>query len=140
MRVSSQGLAAGRSIGLLKDEIQALLASEFDTLEKALFDVLVRNLGVSRMSAGLIEDAFSGERLASAHYRENVARQARRLEQKADRLTVEGREIASRLATAQGLARHLIDAVEDANDSASRGGLSLKPLAGDLRGGDGKTS
>ena len=91
------------------------------------------------MSAGLIEDAFSGERLASAHYRENVAQQARRLEQKADRLTVEGREIASRLATAQGLARHLIDAVEDANDSLQEAAflLSLLPEAS---GGNGKTS
>jgi hypothetical protein len=128
MRVTSQGLASDRSIGLLKDEVQALLASEFDTLERALFAVLVRHLGVSHMSAGLIEDAISGERLASARYRENVARQARMLEHKADRLTIEGREIATRLADAQGQARRIIDAAEDANDALQEAAFLLSLL------------
>jgi uncharacterized protein Yka (UPF0111/DUF47 family) len=129
LRVASEGLAAGRSIRLLKDEVQALLASEFETVESALLAVLLRHLGISRMLAGLVEDAIPGDRLASAQYRQNVAKQARRLEHKADRLTVEAREISSRLSIAPAQARTIVDAVEDAVDALEDAAffLSLVP-------------
>jgi uncharacterized protein Yka (UPF0111/DUF47 family) len=117
LRVASEGLAAARSIRLLKDEIQALLASEFETMERALLTQIVRHLGVSRMLAGMVEDAISAGRLASAENRQNVAKQGRRLEHKGDKLTVESREMASRLSLAPGQARIIVDAVEDAMDS-----------------------
>ena len=129
LRVASEGLEAARSIRLLKDEIQALLASEFETVERALLAVVVRHLGISRMLAGLVEDAIPADRFGSAEYRQNVAKQARRLEQKADRLTVEGREIASRLSIAPAQARNIVDAVEDAIDALEDAAffLSLAP-------------
>jgi len=129
LRVASEGLAAARSIRLLRDEIQALLASEFETVERALLAVVVRHLGISRMLAGLVEDAIPADRFGSAEYRENVAKQARRLEHKADRLTVEGREIASRLGIAPAQARSIVDAVEDAIDALEDAAffLSLAP-------------
>jgi hypothetical protein len=117
LRVASEGLAAARSIRLLKDEIQALLASEFETMERALLTQIVRHLGISRMLAGMVEDAISADRLAGAQYRQKVAKQARRLEHKADKLTVESREMASRLGVAPAQARKIVDAVEDAMDS-----------------------
>jgi uncharacterized protein Yka (UPF0111/DUF47 family) len=129
LRVASEGLAAARSIRLLRDEIQALLASEFETVERALLAVVVRHLGISRMLAGLVEDAIPADRFGSAEYRQNVAKQARRLEHKADRLTVEGREIASRLGIAPAQARSIVDAVEDAIDALEDAAffLSLAP-------------
>jgi uncharacterized protein Yka (UPF0111/DUF47 family) len=129
LRVSSEGLASGRSIRLLKDEVQALLASEFETVESALLAVLIRHLGISRMLAGLVEDAIRGDRLASAQRRQDVAKQARRLEHKADKLTVEAREMSSRLSSAPAQARTVVDAVEDAVDSLEDAAffLSLVP-------------
>ena len=129
LRVASEGLASDRSIRLLKDEIQALLASEFETVERTLLAVLIRHLGISRMLAGLVEDAISADRLASAQYRQNVAKQARRLEHKADKLTVEAREMCSRLSIAPAQARTIVDAVEDAVNSLEDAAffLSLVP-------------
>jgi uncharacterized protein Yka (UPF0111/DUF47 family) len=117
LRVASERLASGRSIRLLNDEVQALLASEFETPESALLAVLIRHLGISRMLAGLVEDALPGDRLASAQHRQNVAKQARKLEHKADKLTIEAREMSSRLSIAPAQARTMVDAVEDAVDS-----------------------
>jgi uncharacterized protein Yka (UPF0111/DUF47 family) len=81
------------------------------------------------MLAGLVEDAIPADRFGSAEYRQNVAKQARRLEHKADRLTVEGREIASRLSIAPAQARNIVDAVEDAIDALEDAAffLSLAP-------------
>ena len=49
------------------------------------------------MLAGLVEDAIAGDRPASAQLRQSVAKQARPLDHKADQLTVEAREMSSRL-------------------------------------------
>ena len=130
LRVSSEGLVSGSSIRLLKDEIQALLASEFETVESALLGVLIRHLGISRMLAGLVEDAIPGDRLGSAQHRHNVAEQARRLEHKADKLTVEAREMSSRLSIAPAQARAIVDAVEDAVELARRCSLFPEPCSG----------
>ena len=131
LRVASEGLAAGRSIRLLKDEVQALLASEFETVESALLAVLLRHLGISRMLAGLVEDAIPGDRLASAQYRQNVTKQARKLEHKADRLTLEAREMCSRLSIAPAQARTIVDAVEDAVDLLEDAAFFFLSLAPD---------
>ena len=121
-------LRAGKLIRR-KHEIGALLASEFETVERALLTVPIRHLGISRMLAGLVEDAIPGDRLASAHYRQNVAKQARRLEHKADRLTVEAREMTSRLSIAPAQARTIVDSVERCGRLARRRGLLPEPCS-----------
>lgn len=81
------------------------------------------------MLAGVVENAIAVDRLASAQYRQNLAKQARGLEHKADRLTVEAREMSSRLSIAPVQARAIVDAVEDAVDSLEDAAffLSLVP-------------
>ena len=131
LRIASEGLLDGRSAHLLKDEIQALLASEFETLESAFFTVVVRHLGESRMMAGLIENAFPGGGLATWPDRKALAAQSGRLEHKADQLTREARELASRLVDPRH-AGGIIEAAEDANDALEEASflLSLVPENG----------
>jgi uncharacterized protein Yka (UPF0111/DUF47 family) len=117
LRIASEGLASGRSARLIRDEIQAELTQCFETAESALYTVVLRHLGLSRMLAGLISDAMSGGHLASAAERKAIAAQSKRLEHKADRLALEARELAQRLIDDRGHLRPAADAIEQATDA-----------------------
>ena len=116
LRDASQGLAAGRTARLIRDEIQADLARHFETTESSLLTLLVRHLGLSRMLAGEIADLVATPGLASAAEKHNLARRAKQLEEKADRLTVSAQEVAFRTRGTSQL-RPLIDEIEDTMDA-----------------------
>jgi uncharacterized protein Yka (UPF0111/DUF47 family) len=125
---TSEGLRAGRSTRLIRDEIQADLAQLFDTAESSVFTVLMRHLGITRMLAALLAEAFAENRMASNADRSQLTRDAKRMEEKADLLTVEAREVCTRMQRADRL-RHTIDEVENATDTLDEGAflLSLVP-------------
>ncbi|MBV9993886.1 MAG: hypothetical protein JO127_01610 [Caulobacteraceae bacterium] len=112
LKETSEALRAGRSARLIRDEIQADLAQRFDTAEAAVLAIVVRHLGLSRVLAGTIAEALSQE----AGGAPALAARAKRLEAKADRLTLEAREICARLRHPQAV-RRLVDEVEDAMDA-----------------------
>lgn len=114
LRQTSEGLRAGRSTRLIRDEIQADLAQLFDTAESALLTVLLRHLGITRMLAAALAEVFAGDRMADTD-RSRLAGNAKRMEEKADRLTVEAREICARVQRADRF-RQTIDEVENATD------------------------
>jgi hypothetical protein len=116
LRDASQGLAAGRTARLIRDEIQADLARHFETTEASLLTLLVRHLGLSRMLAGEIVNLVATPGLASTAERRVLARRAKQLEEKADRLTVSAREVAFRTRGTSQL-RPLIDEIEDTMDA-----------------------
>ncbi|MGZ3273538.1 MAG: hypothetical protein ACXU8S_02865 [Phenylobacterium sp.] len=116
LRVTSEGLAAGRSVRLLKDEIQADLADRLQSAEGDLIRAALRHLGLSRMLAGDLRDALIGGRLAPDSERASLAARAIRLEQKGDRLTLEARTLAKRIGEADRL-RQVIDQAEEALDA-----------------------
>jgi uncharacterized protein Yka (UPF0111/DUF47 family) len=125
---TSEGLRAGRSIRLIRDEIQADLGELFDIAESALLTILLRHLGVTRMLAGRLAEAFAEDRVGAGADRSQLASSAKRLEEKADRLTLEARESASRVQHADRF-RQAIDEVENATDLLDEGAflLSLVP-------------
>jgi hypothetical protein len=137
LRIASEGLASGRSARLIRDEVEAELTQCFETAESALYTVVLRHLGVSRMLAGLISDAMSGGHLASAAERKAIAAQSKRLEHKADRLALEARELAQRLIDDRGHLRPAADAIEQATDALDDAAFFLSlfpdaPLPGGL--------
>ena len=113
---TSQGLMAGRTARLIRDEVQADLSRRFETAESSVLTVLVRHLGLSRMLAGGMADILATPRLTTLAERQALARRAKQLEEKADRLTVSAREIAARIREA-GMLRPVIDEVENTADS-----------------------
>ena len=115
LRDASQGLAAGRTARLILDEIQADLARHFETAESSVLTLLVRHLGLSRMLAGAIADLIATPGLATAADRRALARRGKRMEEKADRLTLAAREIAARTSGTSQL-RPLIDEIENTMD------------------------
>lgn len=132
LRAASEGLNAGRSAGLIRDEIQADLGRRFETAETAVLAIVVRHLGLSRTLASAIQDALEEPSAGAA----GLAARAKRLEAKADRLTVRAREVCSSLVRAPGV-RTLVDAVEDAMDALDEGAflmsLGRPPAAPALR-------
>ncbi len=128
LRQTSEGLQAGRSTRLIRDEIQADLAQLFDTAQTAVLTVLMRHLGITRMLAADLAEALGEDRMVADADRSQLARNAKRMEEKADRLTIEAREICARMQRADKL-RHTIDEVENATDMLDEGAflLSLVP-------------
>ncbi len=130
LRDTAQGLAAGRSARLIRDEIQANLARLFETAESTLLTVLVRHLGLTRMLASLIAQTFAAPSVPAAMQRALAVR-AKQIEAKADRLTLAARERAARMHGTGGL-RTVIDEVENATDSLEECAflisLSAEPL------------
>ncbi|MBO0755511.1 MAG: hypothetical protein J2P54_06595, partial [Bradyrhizobiaceae bacterium] len=128
LRQASEGLLAGRSTRLIRDEVQADLSQLFDTAEAAVLTVLVRHLGLSRMLAGAVADVFAPGGLASAADRAGLALKSKRIEEKADRLTVSARDICARVHEADSL-RLVVDEVENVTDVLDEGAflLSLVP-------------
>jgi hypothetical protein len=116
LRQTSEGLRAGRSLRLIRDEIQAELAQLFDTAEAAVLTLLVRHLGVTRTLASAIAGRVGGEGDASAAERAWLAGRAKQMEEKADRLTVQAREVCARIQGGEML-RLAVNEVENATDA-----------------------
>lgn len=128
LRECAEGLAAGRSVRLIRDEIQADLGLMFETAESAVLAVLVRHLGLSRELAAAIGDQLALGTAAGDPA--DLAARSKRLEAKADRLTLEGRDICERLKE-RGDLRAALDQAEDAMDCLDQCAfvLSLAPGA-----------
>ena len=116
LRQTSEGLRAGRSSRLIRDEVQAELAQLFETAESAVFTVLVRHLGLTRMLASAIAEMLTPGGQMPEEGRSALAQSAKRMEEKADRLTVMARDICTRIRQADTL-RQLVDEVENATDA-----------------------
>lgn len=130
LRNTSEGLAAGRSARLIRDEIQAELSRRFETAESSVLTVLVRHLGLTRMLAGTISDALGPTGPDGAEARARLAERAKRIEAKADVLTVQARDIAARLRQAD-LLRPIVDEVENATDAFEDCAYLLSLLPGE---------
>jgi uncharacterized protein Yka (UPF0111/DUF47 family) len=111
LRAAAEGLSAGRSIRLIRDEIQADLARRFETAEGTVFTLLVRHLGLSHCMAEGVAAGLDHPGPAA-----DFARRAKIMEEKADRLTTQARELAARLQGAAML-RQVIDQVENTADA-----------------------
>ncbi|HWE72755.1 MAG TPA: hypothetical protein VG328_06310 [Stellaceae bacterium] len=112
LRDTSQGLTAGRTARLIRDEIQADLSRRFESTESSVLTVLVRHLGLSRSLAAGIAEVL---RCASQAQRRDFASRAKRMEEKADRLTVAARELAIRV-NGSVILRRAIDEIENTSD------------------------
>jgi len=135
LRQTSEGLSGGRSVRLIRDEVQADLAQLFDTAETAVLAVVLRHLGVTRMLASTLIEAIAEERLELSSDRLRLVSGAKRMEEKADRLTVEAREICARVQRGEKL-RLAVDEVENATDSLDECAflLSLLPRSDGMAG------
>jgi len=134
LRIAADGLTAERSARLIRDEVEAELTQCFETAENAFYAILLRHLGLSRMLAGAIADAFSVGWVAAAPERQAIAATSKRLEHKADQLTVEARDLAGRLLDPRGHLRPVLEAVENATDMLDEAAFLLSLFPNDVAG------
>ncbi len=116
LRETSEGLSAGRSARLVRDEIQADLAQRFETAQSVVLAVVVRHLGLSRTLAAAAADRLSPGRVNDPAALLALVERSKRLEAKADRLTLQARDLCDRLHD-DGAMRRLVDEVENAMDA-----------------------
>ncbi|MBS0518172.1 MAG: hypothetical protein JSR90_05740 [Proteobacteria bacterium] len=135
LRQTSEGLRAGRSIRLIRDEIQAELAELFDTAEAALLALFVRHLGIARTLASTIAESLAADG-GGAAARERLVLRAKQMEEKADRLTVQAREMCARMQNADAL-RRALDEIENCTDTLDECAFlwSIGPVGGSVSGG-----
>jgi uncharacterized protein Yka (UPF0111/DUF47 family) len=129
LRVSAEGLSAGRSVRLIRDQIEADLVRRLERIDSALLAIVMRQAGLAHDIASGLARHFSalqaGRPVAGAF----CAERASRIEQKADRIAVEGREEAQRL-NARPIVTELVDQIENALDELEQASFiaSLAPL------------
>lgn len=116
LRETSAGLQSGSSARLIRDDIQADLMQRFETAESAILSLLVRHLGLSRMLAAATADVLTLGGACDDRERGSLAERAKRLESKADLMTMEAREACDRLQNGTSILR-MVEAVEDTMDA-----------------------
>jgi uncharacterized protein Yka (UPF0111/DUF47 family) len=134
LRIAAEGLLAERADRLIRDAVDADLARRFERSESELLQGVVRQSGLAREIAGGLA-ALAEERMAGrSGDAPALARKAKRIEEKADRIAVELRAAAERFH-AGDRTRLLIDTLEDSIDDLEEAAflLSLLPLDRDHR-------
>ncbi|MGI6245006.1 MAG: hypothetical protein ACOYJQ_04480 [Pseudochelatococcus sp.] len=129
MRLSSNGLAQHRSARLLRDEVRAELTQCVVSVEREILDIVLRQLGLARGLASMIQEAVSDEHGLDREAAGRLSQRAKHLEAKADALALRAREMAEG-PMGRGL-RYLpvVNGVEDAIDELEEAAfvLSIAP-------------
>ena len=128
LRVSADALLEGGSVRLARDRIEADLIRHLQRVDGALLQIVIRQAGLAReIAAGIAQ--FVAEEWANRPYdRAALALQARRIEEKADRIAVDARSEIARFDADRSIER-LVNCIEDAIDELEQAALvaSLAP-------------
>ncbi|MFN4924347.1 hypothetical protein [Bradyrhizobium sp.] len=136
LRDATEGLLAGRSVRVVRDQIEADLVRHLDRADGALLGIVLRQLGLAHDIAAALSRDLGAFQSGLTGGRELLAARAARIEQKADRIAIEARQEIARL-NAEPLIAQLVDRVEETVDELEQAAFiaSLAPAAmpADLR-------
>ncbi len=134
LRNSTEGLRAGRSVRLVRDQIEAELVRHLERVDSALLAVVLRQVGLAHDLAAAIFRHIAALRSGQPADANRLAARASHIEQKADRIALEARNEAARL-NARSVIGELIDHAEQAVDELEQAAFiaSLAPGAIDAR-------
>ena len=140
LRVSTEALLHGRSVRLVRDRIEADLVRHLERVDSTLLAIVIRQAGLAREVASEIARYLAGQQAGREVDASALAARARRIEEKADRIAIEGRNEITRLE-AGPIIEQLMNRIEEAIDeleqaafiaSITPAGMSadvFKPLA-----------
>ncbi|MDK9698215.1 MAG: hypothetical protein OEL76_17705 [Siculibacillus sp.] len=138
LRISTEAMLAGRSDRLVRDAVDAELASRLERSGSSLLQGVVIQAGLARDLAAAAFDHL-GDRLAGrAIDPAALAARARRLEEKGDLVAIDLRAGAERFGLAETFLP-LIDAMEQAIDELEEGVFFLTSMPLATAGDDGET-
>jgi uncharacterized protein Yka (UPF0111/DUF47 family) len=135
LRASAEALLKGGSIRLARDRIETELVRHLQRVDGTLLAIVVRQAGLARdIASGIAE--FIAELQAQRPFdRDALAAQARRIEEKADKIAIEARDEIARFE-ANPMIQQLVNTAEDAIDELEQAAFiaSLGPaeIAPDL--------
>jgi uncharacterized protein Yka (UPF0111/DUF47 family) len=132
MRVSTEALSAGRSVRLVRDQIEADLVRRLERVDGALLAIVLRQVGLAHDIAAAIAHHIAALRAGRPIDGKLLAARAGQIERKADRIAFEARNEATRL-NAGPVIEQLIDRVEDSVDELEQAAFvaSLVPAGVD---------
>ena len=128
MRVSTEALSAGRSVRLVRDQIEADLVRRLERVDSALLAIVLRQIGLAHDITAAIAHHIAALQAGRPIDGKLLAGRAGRIERKADRIAIEARKEAARL-NAGAIIEQLVDRVEEAVDELEQAAFiaSLAP-------------
>ena len=128
LKISAEALLKGGSTRLARDRIETELVRHLQRVDGTLLAIVVRQAGLARDIASGIAQFVTGAQANRPFDREALAAQARRIEEKADRIAVAAREEISRFEADPAI-QQLVDIVEQAIDELEQAAFiaSLAP-------------
>jgi uncharacterized protein Yka (UPF0111/DUF47 family) len=115
LRASSDGLTAGRSVRLVRDQVEADLVRHLERVDSALLAIVVRQAGLAHDIAAALVHHIAALQAGRPADGKLLAARAGRIEQKADRIAIEARNEVTRL-NAHPIIEQLMDRVEEGID------------------------
>jgi uncharacterized protein Yka (UPF0111/DUF47 family) len=128
IRVSTEALSAGRSVRLVRDQIEADLVRRLERVDSALLATVLRQVGLAQDITAAITHHIATLQAGRSIDGKLLAARAGRIERKADRIAIEARNEAARL-NAGPIIEQLVERVEEAVDELEQAAFiaSLAP-------------
>ena len=132
MRVSTEALGAGRSVRLVRDQIEADLVRHLERVDSALLAIVLRQVGLAHDMTAIVAQHIAASQAGRPADGKQLAARAGLIERKADRIAIEARKEAARL-NAGPVIEQLVDRVEEAVDELEQAAFiaSLAPAGTD---------
>jgi uncharacterized protein Yka (UPF0111/DUF47 family) len=133
MRVSTEALSAGRSVRLVRDQIEADLIRRLERVDSALLTIVLRQVGLAHDVTAAIAHHIAELQAGRPSDSKQLAARAGQIERKADRIALEARKEVARL-NAGPIIEQLVDRVEESVDELEQAAFiaSLAPAGIDL--------
>ncbi len=131
LRICTDALKQSRSVRLARDRIEADLVRRLKRVDATLMAVVVRQAGLAREIAAAIAAHVANLHHGRPSESAALTQQARRIEEKADRIAIEVRTEISRL-DADSTMTQLVDRVEDAVDDLEQAAFIASLIPNDL--------
>jgi len=130
LQVSAEALLQGGSIRLARDRIEADLVRHLQRVDGALLAIVISQAGLARDIAGGIAHFVAQRQAGEPTERDALAKAARRIEEKADRIVIKAREEIIRF-DADPTVEQLVNRIEEAIDELEQAAFltSLVPDA-----------
>jgi len=128
MRVSTEALGAGRSVRLVRDQIEADLVRHLERVDSALLAIVLRQVGLAHDLTATIAQHIAALQAARPVDGKLLAARAGQIERKADRIALEARTESTRL-NAGAIIQLMVDRVEESVDELEQAAFiaSLAP-------------
>jgi uncharacterized protein Yka (UPF0111/DUF47 family) len=131
LRICTDALKEGRSVRLARDRIEADLVRRLKRVDATLMAVVVRQAGLAREIAAAITAHITDLKGGRPGESAALTLQARRIEEKADRIAIEARAEIARL-DADGVMTQLVDHLEDAIDDLEQAAFIASLIPADM--------